>query len=156
MRSGPRRFELVRKLGDGTFGELYEARDEHGTRVALKSLKTTDPDWIYRFKREYRTVGELAHRNLLHLHELFVDDGAWHLTMELIDGLELDAYLARAPAQLRSCFAQLALGLHELHRAGSVHRDLKPSNALVEHTGRVVLLDFGLSLPHQASSRTRL
>jgi hypothetical protein len=157
VSSGPRRFELVRKLGDGTFGELHEARDrEHGTRVALKSLKSMAPDWVYRFKREFRTVSELAHRNLLHVHELFSEDGRWHLTMELIDGTELDAYLAREPTQLRSCFAQLALGLHELHRAGSVHRDLKPSNVLVERAGRVVLLDFGLSLPQQASSRTRL
>ncbi len=151
---GTKRFELRRQLGSGAFGDVYEARDrEHNTTVALKALKSNNPDWIYRFKREFRLVGDLAHPNLVRLFELFVEDDRWYLTMELVDGLRLDTYVARAPDQLRASFRQLALGIAELHRARCLHRDLKPSNAIVEPTGRVVLLDFGLAV-HQRSSRS--
>jgi hypothetical protein len=151
---GTKRFELRRPLGSGAFGEVYEARDrEHGTRVALKALKSANPDWIYRFKREFRLVGDLAHPNLVRLFELFVEKDRWYLTMELIEGLRFDTYLTRAPDRLRASFQQLALGVAELHRARCLHRDLKPSNALVESTGRVVLLDFGLAV-HQRATRT--
>jgi eukaryotic-like serine/threonine-protein kinase len=154
---GTRRFELVRKLGSGAFGEVYEARDrEHGSVVALKTLKSSHPDWIYRFKREFRIVGDLAHRNLVRMFELFVEDERWYLTMELIHGIPFDEHLRRTPAQLRSCFAQLALGLSELHAAGCLHRDVKPSNALVDATGKVVLLDFGLAVHQHAAVATAI
>jgi len=151
---GTQRFELLRQLGSGGFGDVYEARDrEHSTKVALKALKSSNPDWIYRFKREFRLVGDLAHPNLVRLFELFVENDRWYLTMELIEGLRFDSYVARAPDQLRASFLQLALGVVELHRARCLHRDLKPSNVLVEPTGRVVLLDFGLAV-HQRATRT--
>jgi len=151
---GTKRFELLRQLGSGGFGDVYEARDrEYGTRVALKSLKSSHPDWIYRFKREFRIVGDLAHPNLVRLYELFFEEERWYLTMELVDGLRFDEHVRRAPHQMRSCFGQLALGIVELHRASCLHRDLKPSNALVEPTGRVVLLDFGLAV-HSRATRT--
>lgn len=157
MLSGTQRFELRRRLGGGGFGDVFEARDrEHGTMVALKSLRSAEPDWIYRFKREFRVVGDLAHPNIVRLYELFCEDDRWYLTMELIDGLPFDDYVARSPDQTRSAFRQLALGLAELHRAGCLHRDVKPSNALVESTGRVVLLDFGLSLPTSGAEQTIL
>jgi len=149
---GTRRFELRRKLGAGAFGDVYEARDrEHGTVVALKTLKSSHPDWIYRFKREFRIMGDLAHPNLVRMFELFREEERWYLTMELIDGARFDEHVRRAPAQLRSAFGQLALGLSELHRAGCLHRDVKPSNALVEATGKVVLLDFGLAVHQHAA-----
>jgi hypothetical protein len=154
---GTKRFELRRKLGSGGFGDVYEARDrEHGTIVALKALRSSQPEWIYRFKREFRIVGDLAHPNLVRLYELFVEDDRWYLTMELIEGLPLGEHLRRAPDQLRSCFGQLALGIAELHRARCIHRDLKPSNVLVEATGRVVLLDFGLAVHQRMSQNSAL
>lgn len=149
---GTRRFELRRRLGSGAFGDVYEAYDrEHGTQIALKSLKSSDPDWIYRFKSEFRIVGDLAHPNLVRLYELLVEDDRWYLTMEMIYGLRFDEHLRRAPGALRSCFAQLARGISELHRAHCLHCDLKPSNALVETTGRVVLVDFGLAVRARGS-----
>lgn len=149
---GTKRFELIRKLGAGGFGDVYEARDrEHGTRVALKALRSTDPDWVFRFKREFRVAADLAHPNVVRLYELFLEDERWYLTMELLDGIPLGEYVTRAPEKLRACFGQLALGLVELHRARCLHRDLKPSNVLVEPGGRVVLLDFGLALKQRAS-----
>ncbi len=156
-RLGLERFTLERRLGVGGFGEVYVACDkEHGTLVALKSLKAPEPDAIYRFKREFRIVADLAHPNIVRLYELFHERNQWYLTMELVDGIRIDEYLTRAPEQQRSCFAQLAAGITALHRAGCVHRDLKPSNALVEAGGRVVLLDFGLAFAPSGPSHTAI
>ncbi len=155
--TGTRRFELRRRLGAGAFGDVYEARDrEHGALVALKALKSSEPDWIHRFKREFRLIGDLTHPNLVRVFELFCEDDRWYLTMELVNGLAFDDYVARAPEQLRASFGQLARGLAALHVAGCLHRDVKPSNALVEQTGRVVLLDFGLALERVAAQHTAI
>jgi eukaryotic-like serine/threonine-protein kinase len=155
--SGTRRFEIRRELGAGAFGTVYEARNrEHGALIALKALKTTQPDWIYRFKREFRLVADLSHPNIVRVFELFCEDERWYLTMELIDGVPLGAHLTRTPADLRATLAQLARGIAALHRAGCLHRDIKPSNALVETTGRVVLLDFGLTLDRHGARHTAI
>ncbi len=154
---GTKRFELRRKIGSGAFGDVWEARDrQHGSIVALKALRSSHPDWIYRFKREFRVVCDLAHPNLVRLYELFVEDDRWYLTMELVDGLPFGEYVRRAPDRMRSCFAQLAVGIAELHRARCIHRDLKPSNVLVEPTGRVVLLDFGLAVQQRAGKTSAI
>lgn len=142
------RFEVRRRLGSGSFGDVYEARDrESGSIVALKALKSSRPDWLYRFKREFRTVADLSHPNVIRMYELFAQQEQWFLTMELVDGLPFDDHIARAPEQLLSCFGQLAAAIKALHDADCVHCDIKPSNALVERSGRVVLLDFGLARP---------
>jgi MoxR-like ATPase len=152
---GTRRYVLGHRLGGGQFGEVFVARDrEHGSQVALKVLRRADADWLYRFKREFRVVADIAHPNLVRLYELFEENDRWYLTMERVDGIPFDDHLARAPEQLRSCFSQLASAIRALHRAGALHRDIKPSNALVEVTGRVVLLDFGLTRGSAAAGAT--
>lgn len=146
LGGGTERYELRRRLGRGGFGDVYEARDrQHGTLVALKHLKRTEPGWLYRFKREFRMVADLSHPNIVRLYELFCEQERWYLTMELIDGLPFAEHVTRAPEDMRSCFAQLAMAIAALHQSGCLHRDIKPSNALVEPSGRVVLLDFGLA-----------
>lgn len=153
--SGSERFEIVRPLGGGAFGQIYEARDrQYGTRVALKVLKSSNPDWVYRFKREFRIVSDLWHPNIARLYELFCEADRWCLTMELVDGLPFDEHLERSPGDLRSCFAQLAAAIAALHRVGCVHRDIKPSNAVVEASGRLVLLDFGLAIHERGALHT--
>lgn len=140
------RFEIVRRLGGGAFGEVYEARDrKHGQTVALKVLKSADAESLYRFKHEFRSVADLSHPNLVKLYELFQEGEHWFLAMELILGLAFDDHLRRAPERTLSAFAQLAAGVEAMHHAGLLHRDIKPTNVLVEATGRVVLLDFGLT-----------
>src|SRR5690606_2444557 len=154
---GTRRFDLRRRLGAGSFGEVYEARDrETGAPLAVKVLRAGGPDRLFRFKREFRAVADVTHPNLVRLYELVEEDGAWYLTMELVDGLPFGEHLRRAPEQTRASFAQLAQALDALHRAGCLHRDVKPSNVLVERTGRVVLLDFGLALMLDAQANTAI
>jgi len=151
------RFEIGRALGSGSFGDVYEARDrESGATVALKALKSSRPDWLIRFKREFRLVSDLAHPNVVRLYELFSAQEQWYFTMELVDGIPFDDHLVRAPEQFRSCFRQLASAIQTLHDADCVHCDIKPSNALVERKGRVVLLDFGLARSHKQVLQTAI
>jgi predicted ATPase/serine/threonine protein kinase len=84
---GTVRFSVNRLLGAGGMGMVYDVFDnERGERVALKSLRRADPDTLFLFKQEFRSLTNLTHRNLLSLYELFVVDGRWHFTMELLDG----------------------------------------------------------------------
>ena len=110
------------------------------------------PGGFYRLKREFRSLADVAHRNLVSLYELFVEGAHCFFTMELVNGVNLVDYVRGSPAataslrvdRLRRAFQQLAEGLSELHRHGKLHRDIKPSNVLVTPEGRVVILDFGL------------
>lgn len=143
-------------------GVVYAARDtETGSAVALKTLPWPEGEEIYKLKREFRVLADLAHPNLVRLLSLHAtDDSAW-FTMELIEGRSFVEH-ARAgslrredppdspltPVEydaLRGLVRQLVEGVHALHTAGRLHRDIKPSNVLVAQGGRVVLLDFGLA-----------
>ncbi|ACY14143.1 serine/threonine-protein kinase PknK [Haliangium ochraceum] len=92
---GTERFSIVRRLGAGGMGVVYEAFDhERQARVALKTLSRFDATALYLFKREFRALTELVHENIISLYELISDGDLWFFTMELIDdGAELIAYL---------------------------------------------------------------
>jgi serine/threonine protein kinase len=96
MFTGNSRFRLVRKIGSGGMGVVYEAEDLlRKTRVALKTLYQTDANLLYRLKREFRSLRDVVHRNLISLDELFEEAGDWFFTMELLDGENLNTYLQR-------------------------------------------------------------
>ncbi|MEO8603800.1 MAG: protein kinase [bacterium] len=167
------RYRVLTPLGQGGMGVVYLARDTVlGQDVALKTLRTHSPDEVYQLKKEFRSLADLSHPNLVQLYDLVVLNDECFFTMELIDGVDLVQYLRRGIAgapddpahvgldyrQVRETFRQLAVGLHALHAHGKVHRDVKPANILVEPTGRVVLLDFGLAsaLASDASQHSRV
>ena len=128
-------------------GTVYEAEDhERAHRVALKTLRSTGADGLYRLKREFRQLADLLHPNIARLYDLVVDGDEWFYTMELVTGADFVSHCrkARDASQWRSALCQLAGGVQALHAAGKVHRDIKPSNVLVTPEGRVVLIDFGL------------
>ena len=148
--AGTARFRVIRPLGVGGMGAVYEAFDrEQRTRIALKTLLHLTPHAIERFKREFRALQGVQHPNLVTLGELFEDGGRWFFTMELIEGGDLLAWVRPSGvldvARLRAALGQLAGALHAIHGAGKVHRDVKPSNVKVTPGGRVTLLDFGLA-----------
>jgi serine/threonine protein kinase/predicted ATPase len=85
-RSLQSRFEIVRPIGAGAMGMVFEAIDrQHGISVALKTLQKLDPRNLYLFKQEFRSLAEISHPNLVPLYELFSDGNCWFFTMELID-----------------------------------------------------------------------
>lgn len=145
------RYRVLSRLGGGNFGDVYRVSDgsHRDNDLALKVLRSSDPLALYYFKREFRSLAGIYHRNIVKLRELIFHQDQWMFTMEFVDGVDLIRFIEGHPGQmretvLRSCLLQLAEGLAELHRRGLIHRDIKPSNALVTRDGRVVLLDFGL------------
>jgi hypothetical protein len=165
--AGTDRFELVRRLGEGGFGTVYEAFDrKRPARVALKVLRHAEGRALYRFKREFRSLADISHPNLVALGELLTDGWHWFFTMELVPGEPMVAHLRRTSGRgdpwergrhaaerfnevrLRRVLPQLADALHTIHRAGIVHCDIKPSNVLVTPEDHVVVLDFGLVSEH--------
>jgi tRNA A-37 threonylcarbamoyl transferase component Bud32 len=175
---GNERYEILRRVGAGGMGVVYQALDrERNAKVALKTLRHVDAASIYRFKGEFRALADVSHTNLAALHELQCVEGQWFFTMEFVEGINFLAYVRRgyelsqadtldmAPAtlderlptqldvsRLRDGLEQLAEGVAALHQAGKLHRDIKPSNVLVTASGRVVLLDFGLVTDAMPSS----
>jgi eukaryotic-like serine/threonine-protein kinase len=157
-----RRFQVLRTLGRGGMGVVYEALDTvRGGRVALKTLTRCGPQELYRLKHEFRSLADVAHPNLVALHEFFCDGDVWFFTMDLLEGESFLAYLRGHPstelaqtgaatepdfdeARLRSALRQLVQGVVALHQAGKLHCDLKPGNVLVGKTGHLTILDFGL------------
>jgi tetratricopeptide (TPR) repeat protein len=174
MRVVANRFVLHEVIGEGGMGRVYRAFDRRmGCDVALKTLRQLGLQQSYRLKREFRLLAEVAHPNLVELHNLVVDGHVGCFTMELIRGTNFVEYArgrgfgagsegAPLPpteaeiARLRSGLRQLAAGLEALHAAGRLHCDIKPANVMVATEGRVVLLDFGLValLPPGALSTT--
>ncbi|MCD6499796.1 MAG: protein kinase [Deltaproteobacteria bacterium] len=90
---GKGRYRLVRQIGAGAMGVVYEAvEQETGSRVALKSLLNVGASSLLRFKREFRSLADMDHPNLVRLYEMGEDEGAWFFTMELIEGASLFQY----------------------------------------------------------------
>ncbi|QEH36217.1 Serine/threonine-protein kinase PknB [Aquisphaera giovannonii] len=155
-------FDIHGVLGSGGMGTVFRAFDRKARRhVALKTMNRAGAVALLRFKREFRTLLDVVHPNLVTLHELICDGRNWVLTMELLDGMDFLRHVragsdpAERERRLREALRQLAAGVSALHEAGKLHRDIKPSNVMVTPKGRVVLLDFGLAAEQEADGRHR-
>ena len=149
--TGTDRFHVLGTLGAGGMGVVYEVHDRlRDEVVALKTLRRTGAADLYRLKREFRSLADVTHPNLVCLYELFVDEDRSFFTMERVRGVNFveyvrgDAGVHFSSERLVSAFGQLVDGVSALHARGKLHRDIKPSNVLVTPEGRVVILDFGL------------
>jgi Tol biopolymer transport system component len=154
-RLGP--YEIGSAIGAGGMGEVYRATDSHLKRsVAIKVLPAAvagDADRLARFQREAEVLAALNHPNIAAIYGI-VDlqpEGGSHtraLVMELVEGDDLSALIARGPVALPDALPiakQIADALEVAHEQGIVHRDLKPANIKVKADGTVKVLDFGLA-----------
>ncbi len=147
-------FKLLGILGAGGMGLVYVAEDpKTREQVALKVLFDShedDPGMIARFEFEAEAGLRLNHPNVVRTYKLNNSGGAYYQVLEYVKGITLFEFVRarnRVPwPQVCDFAAQAALGLQHVHDAGMVHRDLKPANLLIDSTGLVKLLDFGLSL----------
>ncbi len=152
------RFELVRRLGHGAFGVVYEARMHPvARRVALKVLHADvvgSSEVAIRFVREARILGELEHPHIVSVLDVGrSNEGVPYIAMELLDGEPLGARMKReGPMGVHEALAlwiPLCSALASVHERGVVHRDIKPDNVMLARlsTGQVLpkLLDFGIA-----------
>ncbi len=146
-------YELLRPLGRGGMGAVYLANHRQlQKQVAIKLLpvmSAEDSDVRARFQREIRVVGKLNHPSIVAATDAGEIDGTQFLVMEYVPGLDLSR-LARLLGKLPVADAcelmrQVALGLSCAHAEGVVHRDVKPSNLMLDETGHIRILDFGLA-----------
>src|SRR3989441_5769857 len=157
------RYRILRRLGEGGMGVVYEAFDDRlGRTVALKLMREVigGPVGVERFWREARAAAALSHPHICQIHELGDESGRPFIVMERLTGETLAERLLRGSLPARET-AQIALGLlsalQALHERGLVHRDLKPSNVFLATHG-VKLLDFGVAhavgaVPAETSTR---
>ena len=146
------RYRLVRRLGVGGMGEVWEADDSVlGRRVALKVLvdeRRTTPRATRRFVREARATAKLTHPNVTRIYDFGRDGGLPYLVMELLEGDTLADRLADGPmppAEAARIGAAVADALDAAHSRGIIHRDIKPSNVLLTPAGEVKVMDFGIA-----------
>src|SRR5687768_218451 len=93
---GSSRFQVRRRIGSGSFGVVYEAFDPVRNQVvAVKALRHVEPESLYRFKREFRYLTDIAHRNLIRLYELIAEEDRWLVSMELIRGTTFIEHVRR-------------------------------------------------------------
>jgi serine/threonine-protein kinase len=170
-RLGP--YRIVRRLGHGGMAEVFLAvaygASGFEKRVALKTLL---PELVGNGELERLLIEEarlgarLSHRNLVQVHDLGIDDGAYYVRMDYVDGLDLGTLLAaRLPgAPLALLVAEeVATALDYVHRAvddagrplGLVHRDVSPHNVLISRAGEVKLADFGIAKATMLADVTR-
>jgi eukaryotic-like serine/threonine-protein kinase len=147
------RYEILELLGEGGMGAVYKATDRELDRVvALKVIRpemASHPEILARFKQELILSHQVTHHNVIRIYDLSEAQGVKFITMELIEGQNLQSVLAErkrlAPEEAVDITRQVCQALEAAHGVGIIHRDLKPQNIMVDAAGRVVVMDFGLA-----------
>lgn len=160
------RYELIRVLGKGAMGLVYEGRDPNlDRRVAIKTIKVENlsrdeaSEYEVRFRTEARSAARLQHPNIVSVYDANRDRDIAYLVMEFIDGEDLKHHLDQGK---RYSLEQAVAIMHDLlsaldyaHRQHIVHRDIKPANLLIESSGRIKLTDFGVARIQDSGEATR-
>src|SRR6266852_6000181 len=147
------RYEILQLIGRGGMGAVYKARDTELDRiVALKLIRpelATNPQILKRFKQELILARQVTHKNVIRIFDLGQSDGIKFITMDFVEGWDLRQVLLEkgklAPEQAARTMLQICRALEAAHAEGVIHRDLKPQNIMLDASGRVYVMDFGIA-----------
>lgn len=150
------RYKIIKEIGHGAMGVVYEAKDPLIDRiVAVKTInmEDLDPDerkeYEARFYLEARSAGRLNHPNIVTIYDLGESAGMSYIAMEMMEGSELQNLLKEGQwmpvNEVLNIMIQVATGLAYAHEHGIIHRDIKPSNIMVLKGNRVKIADFGIA-----------
>ncbi|MBI2932243.1 MAG: protein kinase [Planctomycetes bacterium] len=140
-------FVLVKDIGQGGHGAVVKAWQKSlGRTVALKFIRSDEPDLSDRFLREAQLAAKFSHPHIVPIHQIGSIDGRAYIAMEFIDGETLDR-LDIEPREAVRLFRDAALAIQYAHEQGIVHRDLKPQNLIRDRRGHVWVMDFGIARP---------
>ncbi len=147
------RYEIIQLLGEGGMGAVYMVRDQELDRlVALKVIRpelARNAAVLRRFKRELILARKITHKNVVRIFDLGTAEGMKFITMDFIEGRDAAALLreqTKFPPRLATrMISQACQGLAAAHAEGIIHRDLKPQNMMVNPSGEVILMDFGIA-----------
>ncbi|GLV31833.1 Ribosomal protein S6 kinase II [Carabus blaptoides fortunei] len=154
-KADPSQFELLKVLGEGSFGKVFLVRKvvgkDAGTLYAMKVLKkaTLKVRDRHRTKMERNILVDVGHAFIVKLHYAFQTAGKLYLILDFLRGGDLFSRLSKevmfTEEDVKFYLAELALALNHLHSLGIIYRDLKPENILLDSDGHIALTDFGLS-----------
>ena len=151
---GLTRYRWLETVGRGGMGIVFRAQDLDLEEVV--AIKVLSPDWetddqqlLQRFKREINLNRKIKHPNVARIHDFGMSGDFPYITMEYVPGSDLRTIIQRegrlSQARAISILRQIALGSDAAHKLGIIHRDLKSQNVMVEDSGAVAILDFGLA-----------
>ena len=147
------RYEVLSLLGEGGMGAVYKARDiELNRLVAFKVIRpelSGNRAILDRFKQELILATQVTHKNVVRIYDLGEAEGLKFITMEYVEGEDLRAVIHQRaklpPHEAAEYIEQVCRALDAAHSVGVIHRDLKPQNIMVDKTGRLLVMDFGLA-----------
>ncbi len=161
-------YKIIEKIARGGMGEVYKgfhsALDRH---VAIKLLGPSfkaDPALTQRFQREAKAAAALRHPNIIQVFDFGIQDDAYYLVMEYVEGTDLRSEMDRrqregrpfTPSEIIHLLGQVGDALDYAHQRGVIHRDVKPANILVTREGQAILSDFGLVMLRDRASQATL